>query len=742
MESISSSDPNSSLNGAAPQAIYNANFTDLPIDIASFFRALWRRKLFIIGIWLFIQSLAIYSAFTSTPIYQSGAALELKVLPALPKSELHSETSMSKVNEKKYMEAMKRLLGSRKLAMMVIKELNLHKTKFNFPLIDENAEKDMEHAESTPPDTESALQKNLPTDSEEELIKSVVGFFLANLSVSIEKGGVTGVINLSYTDESPKLCTDILSTLIDQFWLIMYERPEVAFSKERHHMSQMISQAKVKLDEAYDLLNTFLSGNDIFFLENIDVMTKKDIEITSSQLLELSKKSEEASIERIQAQSIWERAKADHRGIKAITDNYLITTLKEELAMAEAEMAKLRVLYAPGQSIRQSVAAKIKSLKNTLQRERTNIMETLRHNFETASLKENNLRHEVDKMKNYVIQKKALKGEYDAIEAEIEINRKVYQSVLQQYEALKIETLFPFTLNMIDPPLIPIRPIKPKKELRVVIGFVIGMVFGCSLALLIEFTNPGLRAPVEAERRTGLPMLGVLPPMKKRKKKASLNQFEHYKYLEGWPEFNQSFNDVIGILLSKPGISVSVTSPKAKEEKTLVALGIARQLIGAGKKVLLIDADFSGGKLDQLFDLEKKPGLLEILEKKIAAPDFSHSVNELRPVLESAGKGKLYALKSGRAHKKNTPLGLIETSTFIKLMAQYRSEVDYMIVITPPLLREVATYIINRVTDTTLLILRERQSKIKDAVRATEVMVRVGISILGLIVTESESFNK
>ena len=162
-------------------------------------------------------------------------------------------------------------------------------------------------------------------------------------------------------------------------------------------------------------------------------------------------------------------------------------------------------------------------------------------------------------------------------------------------------------------------------------------------------------------------------------------------------------------------------------------------MIHAGKKVLIVDADFSDNRLDKIFNLENEPGLLDILAEKVRNPEYHHPVCSKKTVLNSAGGGNLYALKTGITKNRNTPLGLIETPAFVKMLEQYKTETDYIIIISPPLLREVASYIINRATDTTLLVLQERSSKIKEAVRATEVMVRVGISISGLIVTESES---
>jgi len=640
-------------------------------------------------------------------------------LPALPKSELHSETSMSKVTEKKYMEAMKRLLSSRKLALMVIKKLKLHKM-------------------------DETVYGNLP---EQDLVNAYTGTFQSALSVSIEKGGVTGVINLTFQDTSANMTADILATLIDQFWLIIYERPEILFSKERHHIKQMIDEAQSKLDKAYDALNTFLSENDIFFLENIDVMTKKDIEITSSQLLELSKKAEQASHERIQAEVILNQTRISPEGIKKITESNLVMALKEVLAKERVMYANLTAVYAKGHGKLKAGKAKIISLEQAITAEKKNIIQTIENDFEIAVSKEKDLKYRVEQMKAYVIRKKALKGEYDAIEAEIEINRKVYQSVLQQYEALKIETVFPFTLSMIDPPLIPTKPVQPNKMMRLFIGVMVGFVFGCSLALLIEFTNPGLRAPIEAERRTGIPMLGAVPPLKRKKELKAMKQLERYRHLGAWPEFNQSFNNPVGILLSSSGMSISVTSPEPDDGKAETGLGLCQQLIRAGKKVLLIDADFSSSRLDQIFDLAQSPGLLDILEQRVRNNALNcepgHGVDELPVISKSAGGGILHALKTGMEDEYTaTPLGLIETPEFIDLLSQYQKEADYVVIITPPLLREVATYIINRATNTTMLVLKERKSKIKDAVRATEIMTRIGISILGLMVTESDYYNK
>jgi uncharacterized protein involved in exopolysaccharide biosynthesis len=56
----------------------------------------------------------------------------------------------------------------------------------------------------------------------------------------------------------------------------------------------------------------------------------------------------------------------------------------------------------------------------------------------------------------------------------------------------------------------PLKPIRPRKKLNIIIGIIVGAVSGLGLAFFSEYTAQGLSTPESAERRLGLPVLGTV----------------------------------------------------------------------------------------------------------------------------------------------------------------------------------------------------------------------------------------
>ena len=71
-------------------------------------------------------------------------------------------------------------------------------------------------------------------------------------------------------------------------------------------------------------------------------------------------------------------------------------------------------------------------------------------------------------------------------------------------------------LALVEPPSLPDRPYSPNRPLLIGLGAAAGLMFGLILALAVEFLLKPLRSPMQIER-LGLPVLGVVPLLEKRK---------------------------------------------------------------------------------------------------------------------------------------------------------------------------------------------------------------------------------
>jgi uncharacterized protein involved in exopolysaccharide biosynthesis len=105
--------------------------------------------------------------------------------------------------------------------------------------------------------------------------------------------------------------------------------------------------------------------------------------------------------------------------------------------------------------------------------------------------------------------------ELNSLMRDRDANEKNYMTYLERLEEAKIADEMNrqkmANVTIINPADIPVKPIKPKKTLNIIIGIIFGMISGIGLAFLREYMSQGLSTPSQAERRLGLKVLVSVP---------------------------------------------------------------------------------------------------------------------------------------------------------------------------------------------------------------------------------------
>lgn len=168
-------------------------------------------------------------------------------------------------------------------------------------------------------------------------------------------------------------------------------------------------------------------------------------------------------------------------------------------------------------------------------------------------------------------------------------------------------------LQQIDRPVIPTSPVFPRQRLTIVVALLLGIAFGIGAGVLRESLGNKVRTPEDLADAAGVPVYAEVPF------ENALGRLVLPGLLDSHPalhEATEALRDLRTNLLFPSGkvSSVAITSPEGHHGKTTIALGLAVTTARAGAHTLLIDADLRRGGLTDLLELERRPGLRDVLE--------------------------------------------------------------------------------------------------------------------------------
>jgi succinoglycan biosynthesis transport protein ExoP len=237
--------------------------------------------------------------------------------------------------------------------------------------------------------------------------------------------------------------------------------------------------------------------------------------------------------------------------------------------------------------------------------------------------------------------------------------------------------------------------IQPEPTKDTVLGGVIGLVLGISLVFARDALNTRVRTGEEVEERLGLPLLGRIPPPDRRGQREldvlarpHTSQAEAYRLLATNMEL---------VNLDRGAKSIMVTSPLHSEGKSLTTASLGVCFARRGYHVVVLEADVRRPVLADLFDLDERAGLSDVvlgagkLEDALASielPVEEHPPDDERGARftngAGPGAGRLEVLVAGPAPP--SPPEFLKTQAVAGVLSQLTERADLVLIDTPPIL--------------------------------------------------------
>lgn len=260
-----------------------------------------------------------------------------------------------------------------------------------------------------------------------------------------------------------------------------------------------------------------------------------------------------------------------------------------------------------------------------------------------------------------------------------------------------------------------------------------GLIAGLCLAYLAELSDKSFRTPAEIRRRLGLPVIGHIPyyaPDEKAAKLVAAGEpvvdpmlCSHYRSNAVESEAFRSVRTALYFNTHGVGHQViQVTSPNVSDGKSTLAANLAVSIAQSGKRTIMIDGDCRRPRIHKIFNVPADTGLATVIAGQ----------TDLASAIRPTAIPNLSVLPCGP--RPANPAELLTSPRFKEMLDIIRSQYDFVIIDTPPLLVVTDPCVVAPRVDGVILAIRVTKNGRPFAERAKEILTSLGANVLGVVV--------
>ena len=255
-------------------------------------------------------------------------------------------------------------------------------------------------------------------------------------------------------------------------------------------------------------------------------------------------------------------------------------------------------------------------------------------------------------------------------------------------------------------PAVAATPVSNRPALAAAAALILALFGGWRLARLVERADDRIHDPEEIEAVVGTPLLTAIQGSGNTSPEPFLRLRDSIVHLGGQDRH----------------ATLVVTSARAGEGRTSVAIGLAKAYTAAGRNVVLVDADLRDPQVAELLSVAARPGLADVL----------------------AGGSLSSALRAGRhpglsvlpaAVPEHDASDLVGSERMRLVCQELAARFDVVIVDTPPLLAASDALGLVQEASGVVLVVRMDHTSRRALQRSAQILGRAGANVLGPVAT-------
>ena len=175
-------------------------------------------------------------------------------------------------------------------------------------------------------------------------------------------------------------------------------------------------------------------------------------------------------------------------------------------------MSELSRKYGANHPQMVAIQTELEELKKQKAKEAKRILGSLRNEYKLALAREESVKRAMEEQKteSLAMNKKAV--QYGVLQRQAESSRNIYELLIKRFKETSLtEEMKTGNIRVVDRAEVPKAPIKPRKQLNLMLAVVVGLMGGVGLAFFIEYLDNSIKFPNEVKDDLKIPYLGPVP---------------------------------------------------------------------------------------------------------------------------------------------------------------------------------------------------------------------------------------
>jgi capsular exopolysaccharide synthesis family protein len=564
--------------------------------------------------------------------------------------------------------------------------------------------------------------------------------FTGTVDISANITPKTNLFVITATGRDPEFVRIYLDAAIQEFINLRAEGRNSTGTEVKDKLQDQINTTKAELEEQKRKLQNFTESNNMEFwmeqgkssamylsgLKNKQAQLQNELQrienLTPDQLLTTPPNSSSAKSAVNQSSAAGGAMLADQTTSfnNELYNQYL--RKDQELQQRQADLGIWSTVWKPKHPKLQKIQDDIRNLKLAIETIKSQNREATAARAVTIKAELQTLEGSIETWDKKVREASRKDAEYQTLQTDVARTQSQLEKLLGSIANAT------YAGSTSPEPWVIMQKATPATEVprgtmkHILMGLIGGGIVGMIILLLLDRADDRLASATELLEHFSEPILGQIPNVAESRNDAGLPllqvEDERYTYAEAFRSLRSS-------LIFMPNQTelktVIVTSAIPNEGKSTIASNLAITMAAAGARVLLVDADLRRGDIAQLFGMEIRIGLTDILRGTV---DWKEAVKATQhPTLSIIARGPV-TNQSGE---------LLLRPQLVSLLDEFKETYDLTIFNTAPILATDDTSTLAPNFDGALMVMRAQFTPARLTKNAINALYQRQVNVLGLI---------